>query len=226
MGKEVICLDKVSKSFKKERVIKEITLTIEEGKIYGLIGRNGSGKTVLIKMICGFMSPDSGVIEVQGKTLDKKSDFPENIGVLIESPGFLPTQSGFKNLKYLAGIRKLITDDDIKGIMTEVGLDWRSRKWVGRYSMGMRQRLGIAQAIMEDPDIVLLDEPMNGLDEQGVEDMRKLLTSLKERGKTVILASHNKEDIQLLCDVVLEMKNGELSERVDFEKEAKDFSRT
>lgn len=213
MEKDSICLRDVSKSFRGETVLEKVNLTFQKGKIYGLMGRNGSGKTVLLKMICGFISPDTGSIEIEGKQIGKDRDFPEKTGVLIESPGFLPAQSGFKNLKYLAQIRGVITDEEIREVMTRVGLDWKNRKWVGRYSMGMRQRLGIAQAIMENQEIILLDEPMNGLDEQGTEDIRRILLDLKEQGKTILLASHNKEDIEILCDQVFEVKNSRVSEK-------------
>lgn len=213
MEKDSICLRDVSKSFRGETVLEKVNLTFQRGKIYGLMGRNGSGKTVLLKMICGFISPDTGTIEIEGKQIGKDRDFPEKTGVLIESPGFLPAQSGFKNLRYLAQIRGLITDEEIREAMTQVGLDWKNRKWVGRYSMGMRQRLGIAQAIMENQEIILLDEPMNGLDEQGTEDIRRILLALKEQGKTILLASHNKEDIEILCDQVFEVKGGRVSEK-------------
>lgn len=213
MEKDSICLRDVSKSFRGETVLEKVNLTFQRGKIYGLMGRNGSGKTVLLKMICGFISPDTGTIEIEGKQIGKDRDFPEKTGVLIESPGFLPAQSGFKNLRYLAQIRGLITDEEIREAMTQVGLDWKNRKWVGRYSMGMRQRLGIAQAIMENQEIILLDEPMNGLDEQGTEDIRRILLALKEQGKTILLASHSKEDIEILCDQVFEVKNGRVSEK-------------
>lgn len=145
---------------------------------------------------------------VSGKEIGVDIDFADNIGVIIETPGFLSGYTGYKNLEYLAGIRKIIGKEEIRSTMERVGLDPNSRKKVGKYSLGMRQRLGIAQAIMENPDILILDEPMNGLDNHGVEDVRRILLDLKAEGKTVILASHNKEDIEILCDEVHEMDHG------------------
>ena len=186
-------------------------MTLESGKIYGLVGRNGSGKTMLMKHILGFVSPTSGTITIDGKVLGKDIDAPDNIGAIIENPGFLPGYSGFSNLKMLASIRHKISDEDIKNAIRLVGLDPESKKHVGKYSLGMRQRLGLAQAIMEDPDLLILDEPMNGLDKDGVADMRRYLLDLKARGKTIIIASHSAEDIEVLCDTVCEMDKGRLS---------------
>lgn len=203
----------ISKSFKKEKILEDISLYGTGGHIYGIIGRNGAGKSVLFKLICGLMMFDEGSIRINDKYVGKDIDFPENIGVLIESPGFLWYQSGYANLAYLAGIRRIIGRNEIQEIMRNVGLDPFSRKIVAKYSLGMKQRLGIAQAIMENPDIIILDEPMNGLDEQGVEDMRKLFLHLRDEGKLILLASHNKEDIGVLCDEVFELKNGKIVER-------------
>lgn len=200
----------ISKSFKKEKILEDISLYGTGGHIYGIIGRNGAGKSVLFKLICGLMMFDEGSIRINDKYVGKDIDFPENIGVLIESPGFLWYQSGYANLAYLAGIRHIIGRNEIQEIMRNVGLDPFSRKIVAKYSLGMKQRLGIAQAIMENPDIIILDEPMNGLDEQGVEDMRKLFLHLRDEGKLILLASHNKEDIGVLCDEVFELKNGKI----------------
>ena len=174
------------------------------------LGRNGSGKTMLMKMILGFVSPSSGSIKIEGKVLGKDISMPDRIGAIIENPGFLPEYSGFKNLKFLAMIHHKISNEEIREAMHIVGLDPDSKKHVGKYSLGMRQRLGIAQAIMEDPDILLLDEPLNGLDNEGVEEIRKVLLSLKEKGKLIILASHSKEDIQILCDTVFRMDHGKI----------------
>ena len=156
------------------------------------------------------MSPDTGRVIVNGKVIGKDIDFPEKLGAMIEAPGFLWYQSGISNLLYLAGIRNIITKKKVEETMELVGLDPKSKKLVAKYSLGMKQRLSIAQAIMEDPDIIILDEPMNGLDEQGVSDMRNVFTSLKEKNKIILLASHNKEDIQLLCDEVYQIKKGNL----------------
>lgn len=210
--KPIIQIDHVNKQFKDVKVLKDITVDFEAGEIHGLIGRNGSGKTVLMKCICGFMQPTAGSIFVDGMQVGKDVDIPQNLGVIIEAPGFLPGYSGFKNLKFLADIQKRANAAKIKAVMQRVGLDPESKKHVSKYSLGMRQRLGIAQAIMEDPDILILDEPMNGLDNHGVEDIRNLLLNLKEEGKTILIASHSAEDIAVLCDTVHEMDAGVLTE--------------
>lgn len=200
----------VVKRFRDQVVLKNVSISFEKGKIHGIVGRNGSGKTVLFKCICGLMHPEEGVILVNGKRVGRDVDMPEDIGAIIEAPGFLPNYSGYKNLRFLANIRRKIGKEEILNVLKTVGLDPESRKHVGKYSLGMRQRLGIAQAIMEDPEILILDEPMNGLDNAGVQDIRALLLELKAQGKTILLASHNHEDIVALCDTVHEMDGGVL----------------
>lgn len=207
----IISVQGVTKVFKGQAVLQNVSVDFAEGGIYGLTGRNGSGKTMLMRCICGFVPPTSGEIFVHGKRVLYGSDFPKGIGFIIESPGFLKSVSGLNNLKYLASINRIIDEAKIRAVMKTVGLDPDSRKPVGRYSLGMRQRLGIAQAIMEHPDILLLDEPMNGLDNSGVAEMRELLLQLKKEGKTMIITSHNHEDIEVLCDRVYEMDHGRLS---------------
>lgn len=200
----------VVKRFRDQVVLKNVSISFEKGQIHGIVGRNGSGKTVLFKCICGLMHPEEGVILVNGKRVGRDADMPEDIGAIIEAPGFLPNYSGYKNLRFLANIRRKIGKEEILNVLKTVGLDPESRKHVGKYSLGMRQRLGIAQAIMEDPEILILDEPMNGLDNAGVQDIRALLLELKAQGKTILLASHNHEDIAALCDTVHEMDGGVL----------------
>lgn len=200
----------VVKRFRDQVVLKNVSISFEKGQIHGIVGRNGSGKTVLFKCICGLMHPEEGVILVNGKRVGRDVDMPEDIGAIIEAPGFLPNYSGYKNLRFLANIRRKIGKEKILNVLRTVGLDPESRKHVGKYSLGMRQRLGIAQAIMEDPEILILDEPMNGLDNAGVQDIRALLLELKAQGKTILLASHNHEDIAALCDTVHEMDGGVL----------------
>lgn len=207
----VVEIKHVTKRYGKIEVLKDVSLTCKAGKIYGLIGRNGSGKTVLLKSICGFVLPTSGEVRVQGQQVGKDVDFPTDIGFIIESPGFLARESGLQNLMHLASIRGKASAEDVRQSMYTVGLDPDLRKPVGKYSMGMRQRLGIAQAIMEKPDLLILDEPMNGLDNHGVEHIRSVLLSLKEQGVTIVLASHFKEDISYLCDEVYEMDAGILT---------------
>lgn len=205
-----IVIDHVSKSFKDELVLDDINLLLTDNKIYGFAGRNGSGKSVLFKIICGYILPERGKVVVNDKIIGKDIDFPENLGALIESPGFLWYQSGYKNLLYLAKIKNSISKDKIKAAMTLVGLDAKSKKWVGKYSLGMKQRLGIAQAIMEEPDLLILDEPMNGLDEHGVKAIRSLLANYKKQGRIILITSHNKEDIITLCDEWFYLKEGKI----------------
>ncbi|MCR5690993.1 MAG: ATP-binding cassette domain-containing protein [Eubacterium sp.] len=207
----MIELSNVTKTFKNETVLKETTVSFEQGKIIGIVGRNGSGKTVLLKIICGLLSPSTGSVVVAGKRIGKDEDFPSDIGIIIETPTFISYQSAFANLKNLAVIRGKIKDQRIKEVIRMVGLDPEDKKRVGKFSLGMRQRLGIAQAIMEDPGLLVMDEPMNGLDKEGVEDMRKLFKDLKEEGKTILICSHNAEDIDILCDQVFEMEKGVLT---------------
>lgn len=198
----------VSLIIKGKVILDNINISLSQGQIHGLIGRNGSGKSMLMKCICGFIRPTKGSIEVSGKKVGIDCDFPDSVGLIIETPGFIPYYSGFKNLKLLAGLRNRIDSSDIKNAMKQVGLDPELKLHVKKYSLGMRQRLGLAQAIMEDPDILILDEPMNGLDKDGVNDMREYLLNLKDKGKTIIIASHSSEDIEFLCDTVHEMDKG------------------
>jgi len=206
-----ISVQDVYKHFGEETVLTEVSHDFEEGRIHGIVGNNGSGKTVLMKCICGFLLPDKGKILVNYKQVGKDMDFPENIGLIIETPGFLPNLSGLKNLQILASLKRKIGTDTIKETIRRVGLDPNMKKPVGKYSLGMRQRLGIAQAIMENPSILILDEPLNGLDKSGVMDMRELIKELREQGKTIILASHNQIDIDELCDTVCVMDAGILT---------------
>ncbi len=211
MEYQVISVNNVCKVFKKNNVLNNVSITFEKNKIHGLVGRNGSGKTMLLKCICGFVPVTSGKITVNDKCIGKDIDVPDDMGIILETPGFLPNYSGYKNLKFLASINKRISQDDIKNAIRRVGLDPESKKHVGKYSLGMRQRLGIAQAIMEHPSILILDEPMNGLDKRGVDDIRELLMQLRNEGITILLASHNTLDIDMLCDTVCEMDAGELT---------------
>lgn len=207
----MIKVDKLSLKIKTTDILKTINVEFEKGKIHGLIGRNGSGKTMLMKCICGFIKPTEGTIHVAEKQIGKDCDFPENVGIIIETPGFIPYYSGYKNLKLLADLKKKINGTQVKSAMRQVGLDPDLKRHVKKYSLGMRQRLGLAQAIMENPDLLILDEPMNGLDKDGVADMRKYLLNLKEQGKTILIASHSAEDIEILCDTVCEMDKGVLT---------------
>ena len=204
----IISVKNLSKDFGQERVLKSVTRDFEKGKIHGIVGNNGSGKTVLMKCICGFLIPDSGSITVNGERVGVDVDFPRDMGLIIETPGFLPNMTGVKNLEILASLNKKIGLEEIAAAIRRVGLDPLMKKPVGKYSLGMRQRLGIAQAIMENPSLLILDEPLNGLDKHGVMEMRQLIKGLKEQGKTILLASHNQGDIDELCDTVCEMDAG------------------
>ncbi len=208
MGDTAISVQNVSKSFGQERVLKSVSRDFEKGKIHGIVGNNGSGKTVLMKCICGFLLPTEGTVVVNGRRVGRDVDFPPDLGVIIETPGFLPNLTGVKNLEILASLNRKIGLAEIAAAIRRVGLDPFMKKPVGKYSLGMRQRLGIAQAIMEDPSLLILDEPLNGLDKHGVAEMRKLIKGLKSEGKTILLASHNQGDIDELCDTVCEMDAG------------------
>ena len=206
----MIEISHLTKKFKEAVVLNDISMTLEDARIYGFVGRNGSGKTMLMKHILGFVCPTSGTVSIDGKQIGRDIDIPQNVGAIIENPGFLPEYSGLKNLKLLAGIRRKASVQEIRRSIELVGLDPDDKKHVGKYSLGMRQRLGLAQALMEDPEILLLDEPMNGLDDHGVEEIRQILLQQKEKGKLIVIASHNKEDIDLLCDEIFRFDHGNL----------------
>ena len=207
----MIEIENMSKSFGEEQVLKSVTHTFERGRIHGIVGNNGSGKTVLMKCICGFLRPDAGRIFVNDVQIGKDRDFPEDIGIIIETPGFLPHLSGFQNLRLLASLKRRANDHTIRAVLEQVGLDPAMKKPVGKYSLGMRQRLGLVQALMEDPELLILDEPLNGLDKHGAAHIRHIIKGLREDGKTVLLASHNQQDIDELCDTVCEMDAGILT---------------
>ena len=211
MDKQTIDVEHVVKHFKNEEVLKDVSLHCTSGKIYGIVGYNGSGKTVLFKCICGLYNADEGQILINGKVMGKDMSILKNAGVIIEEPGYIRNMSGYKNLELLYRINNKKDRDKIENAMRRVGLEPKSRKKVGKYSLGMRQRLAIAQATMEDQDILILDEPMNGLDKRGIEEMRNFFLEQKELGKLIIMASHNSADIETLCDEVFEMDEGRLT---------------
>ena len=211
----MIQVEHLTKRFGSHTVLDDFSLTFEQGKIYGVVGRNGSGKTVLFKCICGFLKPTAGTVTADRQRIGRDVDMLPNAGIILESPGFLPGYSGLQNLWFLAGLRRKIRRDDCARAMVRVGLDPKDRKRVSRYSMGMRQRLGIAQAIMENPDILILDEPTNGLDDGGVREIHELLLELKAQGKLILLASHSREDIETLCDIVIRMDHGKTIQSSD-----------
>lgn len=211
MDNIAIKVQNVTKKYKEYTVVNNVDLTIERGSMAGLIGRNGSGKTILMKMICGLIAPTSGSIFVNKKRVGYDCDIPENIGVIIETPGFLPNFSAYQNLMQLAKINHKIGKNEVRDAIKKVGLNPDDKKHVGKYSLGMRQRLGLAQAIMEDPELLILDEPMNGLDRNGVIEIRGYLLGLKNSGKTILITSHSAEDIDVLCESVYEMDKGIIS---------------
>ena len=211
MTEPCVEIEGVTKRFGEDLVLKEVNLVMESGKVYGIVGNNGSGKTVLMKCICGFVKPTSGEIQVDGQVIGKDIDFIPNAGIIIETPGFIPNYSGYKNLQLLASIQNRIDKTRIREVMQMVGLDPDMKRSVKKYSLGMRQRLGLAQAIMEDPSVLVLDEPFNGLDKEGVVEMRQYLLQLKDAGKAIMVCSHSSEDIAVLCDRVYEMEHGKLT---------------
>ena len=203
-----IIIENLSKTIKNNKILDNVNPTFESGHVYGLVGRNGSGKTMLLRAICGLIFPDSGKVIIDGKQLHKDISFPESCGIIIENTDLLPNFSAFDNLKMLSEIKNTANDNMIKSAIKSVGLDPDSKKKVKTFSLGMKQRLSIAQALFEDPDILLLDEPTNALDEDGVNDVRRILLEQKKKNKLIIIASHNKEDISLLSDTVISVSNG------------------
>lgn len=208
---EIVRVENAVKMYGEYQVLKDVSCALERGKIHGLVGRNGSGKTVLMKSICGFTPLTSGCVLVDGLQIGKDIDVPRNTGIIIEAPGFLPNYSAVNNLKLLAAISGHASAERIHSVLETVGLDPLSRKHVGKFSLGMRQRLGIAQAIMEKPELLILDEPFNGLDERGVREMRDVFLRMRDEGATLLVASHNPIDISELCDAVYEMDDGILA---------------
>lgn len=206
----IVELKNVSKALKKQRVINDVSIKFTPGKIYGIIGRNGSGKTVLLKMICGIFTPDTGSILFDGEETIKKTGVPKNTRALIENPEMINELSGYENLKLISEIQKTISDEDIYKSLELVGLKGEEHKKYKDYSLGMKQKLGIAQVIMEDSDMIILDEPFNGLDEASVENMRKLFSNLKKENKIIIIATHIKEDIEKLIDDLYRIDDGKL----------------
>ena len=207
---EMVKVKNVTLNIKDALILDKVNLSVEKGSICGLVGRNGSGKTMLMKCICGFIPVTEGEILVNNQKVGVKDKFAENLGFIIETPGFMPNYTAYKNLEFLSSINSKVNKQRIREVIELVGLDTDSKKKVGKFSLGMNQRLGLAQAIIDNPDLLILDEPFNGLDNDGVKQIRKLLLTLKEQGKTIIMASHTKEDINILCDRVCFMDNGRL----------------
>lgn len=208
----MIDIQQVSKRFGAQQVLTNVSAHFGRGQITGLVGRNGSGKSVLLKIVVGLMSPDQGYVAVDGRRIGKEVDFAPNTGFIIDRPGFLGDRSGYANLRFLAAVRGKIGKEQIFQAIQQVGLNPQDRKPVGKYSQGMRQRLGIAQALMEDPQLIILDEPMNALDNATVEQMRGVFSELKAAGKTLVITSHDERDIETLCDHVFAMDAGVLTQ--------------
>ena len=206
-----IVLNHVGKEYKGHFVLKDVSVTFESGTVYGLIGENGAGKTVLLRLICGLSTATEGSITCNGKTLGKDMEFLPSCGVIIETPGFLTNRTGLDNLLYLDSLAHKPSASKVKHAMEICGLDPECKKKVSEYSLGMRQRLGIAQAIMDDPDILILDEATNGLDKKGVRDVLEIIRRAKAQGKLIILASHHMEEIEDICDEVFQIEGMHIS---------------
>lgn len=211
----VVRLEDYCKSFKSAEVLKNINLTLESGKVIGLKGKNGSGKTMLMRAISGLILPTSGKVYINDKELGRHISFPPSIGILIENPSFISNYTGFRNLKILASIQNRISDDEIRDAIRKVGLDPDDKRTFKKYSLGMKQRLGIAAAIMERPDIVILDEPINALDEAGAGLIKGLLDELKANGSLIIIACHDTEELNYLSDEIYEIYDGEITGHIE-----------
>lgn len=210
----MVTVERLTKRYGKAVIFSDIDLCLRPGAIYGLVGENGCGKTTLMRCICGFTRPSSGSVTVLNKVIGKDADFAPSTGIIIENPGFLSDLSARQNLSILAGISGKAGKERIDEVIRLVGLDPNDKKPVGKYSLGMCQRLGIAQAIMEDPEVLILDEPFNGLDKQGIADIHELLANLRLQSKTILLASHSVQDIKQAFDVVYEFHQGKLAEQI------------
>ena len=205
-----IVMENVSKTIKKAPILVDINLEFEGGKVYGLKGKNGSGKTMLMRAICGLIKPNSGTIIINDEVLGKDISFPRSIGVLIENPAFINNYTGFKNLKVLASIQNKIGDEQIRKALEQVGLAPDDKRTYRKYSLGMKQKLGIAAAFMEEPDIIILDEPINALDEAGARQVHEILDEQKRRGAIIIIACHDKEELEMLSDEIIEISEGKI----------------
>jgi ABC-2 type transport system ATP-binding protein len=220
MGKTYIEINNYKKIIKGNIILSDINLKLERGKVYGFKGKNGSGKTMLFRAISGLIRATEGEIIVDGKKIGSDICFPENLGILIENPGFLPDFTGFKNLKYLAEINKKIDDNKIKRTLEAVGLDSEDKRKFKKYSLGMKQRLGVAQAVMENPDIIILDEPTNALDIDGVKLINKIILELRDQNKLILLSNHDKEEMEMVADEIYTIYEGKITEHVVLNREA------
>jgi len=214
-----IKIEGLCKKIKGAVILDSVDLELTSGHIYGLKGKNGSGKTMLMRAISGLLIPDSGSVTIDGKILHKDIAFPQSIGILIENPAFLPQYTGYKNLKLLASLTGNISDEDIKTALVRVGLDPADRRTYRKYSLGMKEKLGIANAIMGEPDIIILDEPINALDEESVHKIKQVLLEIRDKGKLIIIACHDREELEFLSDIIYEIKDGRIVDRKDIEDE-------
>ena len=203
-----IVVSHATKEIHDIKVLKDVSMALESGSVYGFLGRNGSGKTMMMRALCGFISLTEGSIEMDGSRLGSGEDFPRNLGMLLETPVFLPERTGYENLRLLAAIRGEAAGDDIRKALEQVGLDHGDRRKVGKYSLGMRQRLGIACAIMEGPELLILDEPFNGLDEGGCKMLRELIVRYRKEGCLIVLACHDREELEFLSDTIYRVDSG------------------
>lgn len=214
-----INIKSLCKSIKGITILDNISMNMSSGKIYGIKGKNGSGKTMLMRAISGLIIPDSGKIVINKKILHKDISFPDSIGILIETPSFLPQYTGYKNLKLLAGLSGTLSENDIDLALKRVGLDPNDKRAYKKYSLGMKQKLGIAYAIMGEPDIIILDEPINALDEESVCNIKNVLLDIRNNDKLIIIACHDREELEYLSDIIFEIKDGRIIDRRDTRSE-------
>lgn len=204
----IITLDKAAKTIHGAQVLKSVSLELVSGRVYGLMGPNGSGKTMLMRLACGLILPSSGSVEIDGKRLGRDMDFPESVGLLIESPAFLPSYTGYKNLELLASIKGRVSAEDLRNALRDVGLEPADKRKYRKYSLGMKQRLGLAAAIMEKPDLLILDEPTNALDREGVKLVPELVKREKKRGALVLLTCHDSALLREMSDTIILIEEG------------------
>lgn len=212
-------IEKYTKIIRNEIVLDEVSMELDKGKIYGLRGKNGSGKTMLLRAVCGLIHPTSGQVLIDGEIIGKDISFPRSIGALIENPGFIPNYSGFQNLRLLGDIKGIVTDTQIEEVLQKVGLDPKDKKKFKKYSIGMKQKLGIAAAVMESPELIILDEPTNALDEDTVKKVRSLLYDYQKQGSLIIVASHDFEELKALTDVIFVIEKGRIKEQIERDEE-------
>ncbi len=206
----ILELQNVTKEIKGATILDNISLTMHGGKVYGFQGKNGSGKTMLMRLICGLIKPTSGQVIIDGEALGEDISFPRSVGVLIENPAFLPEYTALKNLRLLSDLKDHLTDKELKAVLSDVGLDPEDKRKYRSFSLGMKQKLGIAAAVMGSPELVILDEPINAVDDAGVENIRKILARLKENGSLVIVACHDREELELISDEILKIDAGRI----------------